>query len=134
MEALISIVGLITVGAITPGPNNLVVMQTAARRGFVGALPDIAGIVRLFAFQFLNPKGWILVLTATSSLQTNLGGVAGLFPLAVLFALIPTICLGLWTSLGALMTKQLRGKSVLSWFDRLMGSLLIGFAIPLLLV
>jgi threonine/homoserine/homoserine lactone efflux protein len=45
MNALIGAVGLITVAAITPGPNNLVVMRTAVHSGFAGALPAIAGIV-----------------------------------------------------------------------------------------
>lgn len=39
------VAGLVTVAAITPGPNNLVVMHAAARTGFAGALPAIAGII-----------------------------------------------------------------------------------------
>ena len=45
MDALIGVAGLVAVAAITPGPNNLVVMRTAAHSGFMGALPAIAGIV-----------------------------------------------------------------------------------------
>lgn len=45
MNALIGAVGLITLAAITPGPNNLVVMRAAVRSGFTGAMPAIAGIV-----------------------------------------------------------------------------------------
>jgi threonine/homoserine/homoserine lactone efflux protein len=45
MNALIGAVGLITVAAITPGPNNLVVMRAAAHSGFAGTMPAIAGIV-----------------------------------------------------------------------------------------
>lgn len=45
MDALIGVAGLVAVAAITPGPNNLVVMRTAAHSGFMGTLPAIAGIV-----------------------------------------------------------------------------------------
>ncbi|HVR81220.1 MAG TPA: LysE family translocator [Luteimonas sp.] len=46
MDALmIGAAGLIAVAAITPGPNNLIVMRAAAHSGFMGALPAIAGIV-----------------------------------------------------------------------------------------
>lgn len=45
MSTLMIGAGLIFVAAITPGPNNLVVMRAAAHEGFAGALPAIAGIV-----------------------------------------------------------------------------------------
>lgn len=42
---LIGVAGLIAVTAITPGPNNLVVMRAASHLGFIGALPAITGIL-----------------------------------------------------------------------------------------
>ncbi len=46
MDALmIGVAGLIAVAAITPGPNNLVVMRAASHSGFFGALPAIGGIL-----------------------------------------------------------------------------------------
>ena len=46
MDALmIGAAGLIAVAAITPGPNNLIVMRAASHSGFMGALPAIVGIV-----------------------------------------------------------------------------------------
>lgn len=42
---MIGVAGLIAVAAITPGPNNLVVMRVAAQAGFVAVLPAITGIV-----------------------------------------------------------------------------------------
>ncbi|WP_161966068.1 LysE family translocator, partial [Steroidobacter cummioxidans] len=45
MLALLSVAGLVAVAAITPGPNNFVVMHVAARAGIVRALPVIAMIV-----------------------------------------------------------------------------------------
>lgn len=45
MSALLAAAGLLLVAAITPGPNNLVVMRLAVHEGLVGALPAITGIV-----------------------------------------------------------------------------------------
>lgn len=45
MEPLTAAVGLLTVGAITPGPNNLLVLRESAHRGWKGALPAGIGIV-----------------------------------------------------------------------------------------
>lgn len=45
MTSLLAIAGLLFVAAGTPGPNNLVVMRTAAAAGFIGALPAVGGVV-----------------------------------------------------------------------------------------
>ena len=45
MNIEIGIGGLILIAAITPGPNNLMVLQLAGARGMKSALPAIAGIV-----------------------------------------------------------------------------------------
>lgn len=36
--------GIVAVGALTPGPNNLIVLERAARNGFASALPAVAAI------------------------------------------------------------------------------------------
>jgi threonine/homoserine/homoserine lactone efflux protein len=45
MTVEIGISGLIFIAAITPGPNNLIVLQLAGACGLKSALPAIAGIV-----------------------------------------------------------------------------------------
>lgn len=199
METLVPTAVLIGVGALTPGPNNLVVLRAGARAGWRDTLPAIAGIVlgglallsvvalgggalfarhpgarllvavsgclylgvlggrlmlasfrtaeplearedaelpsgvlALFGFQFLNPKGWVLTLTAVSTSQISTGGGA-LIGLAALFLLLPTVCLAAWALLGALLSAALRQRRVRAWFDRLMGLLLLLSALLLLL-
>lgn len=191
METLLAVAGLLVVGAITPGPNNLVVLRTAARRGFAAALPAVAGIVLgglgllaiavtggaalfgalpglrlalalggclylawlgfrliadsfaqgqqdspagrlpagvagLAAFQFLNPKSWVLVLTAAAAMPARTP--ADFLQLGLLFALIPAVCLLLWSSLGALLMRALANGRISSWFDRVMGGTLAASA------
>jgi len=45
VHQLLAISGLLFVAAITPGPNNLVVLRAAERAGMRAALPAIVGIV-----------------------------------------------------------------------------------------
>jgi threonine/homoserine/homoserine lactone efflux protein len=197
-QTLLGTVGLLVAGAMTPGPNNFIVMREAVRAGWRGALPAIAGIVGgslallllaaagvgtmlaaeprlaravavvgclylawlgvrllvssgsleagaadapglptgiwgIFAFQFLNPKAWLLVLTVTASAQATLGPVAALPPLAALFIVIPSACLALWSGAGVFLERRLRHEAAKRWLDRSMGLLLVGSAVLLLL-
>jgi threonine/homoserine/homoserine lactone efflux protein len=191
--------GLVAFAAITPGPNNLIVMRAAARSGPRGAAPAIAGVVlgglallavvalgggalfqsvpaartavavagclylswsgaslvaatfrrspppaeldepgltvratALFAFQFVNPKSWVMALTATSAVEAG-GAAATLARLVPLFVVIPTVCLIVWSSFGSLLAGALRRPNVRSWSDRTMGGLLFLSALLLLL-
>jgi homoserine/homoserine lactone efflux protein len=195
----LGIAALVSVSAITPGPNNVAVMSAAARGGFAGALPAIAGIVLgsqamllvavagvgaalaehpamglaisiggclylcilggrmfgtdagrrghpddaradrgrsdmlgLFAFQFMNPKGWAMVLTAVTAAQAGGRSAIVIGYLVVTFALIPAVCLSLWSLSGAVLSAQLRRPRFRVWFDRAMGALLIASALAML--
>jgi threonine/homoserine/homoserine lactone efflux protein len=45
MDPLLAACGLLCVAAITPGPNNLVVLRAEGHAGLRGAMPPIVGIV-----------------------------------------------------------------------------------------
>jgi threonine/homoserine/homoserine lactone efflux protein len=45
MSPLPAVVALVAIAAITPGPNNLIVLRVSARAGFAAAAPAITGIV-----------------------------------------------------------------------------------------
>ncbi len=45
MESLFALVGFLFVSAITPGPNNVIVLTEARQGGFIGALPAILGVI-----------------------------------------------------------------------------------------
>jgi len=189
VSAILAVAGLVAIAAITPGPNNLVVLRAASRGGVRGALPAIAGVVLgglavlaiasvasgaafaaaphlrlaasvagclylawlglglvrhagragdasrlpaasllgLVAFQFLNPKSWVMVMTALGALPA--GAPAG--PLAFVFTVIPTLCLLVWATAGAALARWLARPRVSAWVDRAMGVLLIVTAIAL---
>jgi threonine/homoserine/homoserine lactone efflux protein len=199
MEMILSIAALIGVGAITPGPNNLAVLNAAARSGFAGAFPAITGIIagslalfllvavggatlfdasprqralitlggclylaylgarligdgmrgsmrspatvnepprlealELMGFQFLNPKGWALVLTVSSAAQAADAGWLDQAAIAGLFVAIPAACLSAWSLCGSLLTTRLARRGFRAGFDGAMGSVLLASALLLL--
>ena len=199
MDPVVAVAGFITVAAITPGPNNFIVMTAAGRGGFAAALPAIAGVVAgglglllvvwagagaaftavpqlrlvlvaagalylawlgavliwrtrgkgpgggrpgggglpstsvgVAAFQFMNPKGWVLIATAAAAMADGGTGVFALAVLATLLIAIPSVCLSLWAGAGAAIAGWLRRPEARRWFDRAMGTLLIASAALLL--
>ncbi|HEX7342354.1 MAG TPA: LysE family translocator [Rhodanobacteraceae bacterium] len=185
MTSLLPIAMFLSVAAITPGPNNLVVMRTAMRNGWTGVLPTMAGIVTgglallalvtvgaggafqawpwlratieiggavylvsmgvrlfsaaghdddktplpiglpgLFGFQFLNPKGWVMVLTAVAAMPSTAASRTFL-ELAPLFVLIPIAGLAVWAGLGGVLASRLIVPAVRRWTDRTLSALLI---------
>ena len=195
-DPILAVAGFITVAAITPGPNNFIVMAAAARGGWTAALPPIVGVVagslvllalvwagaavafealptlRLLltiagalyltwlggqliwqsdrtggseagaagglpstapgvaAFQLMNPKAWVLIVTAAAALA---GESAAPYALAGLLAVISTLCLGLWAYAGSAIAGWLRKPGARAWFDGVMGSLLVASAVLLVL-
>jgi threonine/homoserine/homoserine lactone efflux protein len=100
-----------------PSPAN-----TFASRSFVG----------MALFQWLNPKGWLLLLTAVSAVGQGWQGWPAFVVLAVMFGLISTLCLIAWALLGAAMTSALRRPAAARAFDFTMGALLVASVVPLL--
>ena len=197
IETLIPVAGTVAVAAITPGPNNFIVMAASARSGLRAAVPAAAGVVAgslgllaivwagagaaftaapwlrpgltlagafylcwlgggliwrartpssaavdpagdglpssglgVAAFQLLNPKGWVLVLTATAAMSRE---PAALYLLAALFVVIPVPCLSVWAVAGKAIAERLKRPVANAWFDRSMGALLICSAVLLVL-
>lgn len=45
MNELIWIAGVVALGAVSPGPNNLIVMESGMQRGILRTLPAIGGVI-----------------------------------------------------------------------------------------
>ena len=60
-----------------------------------------------FGFQFLNPKGWVMALTA-ATLMPDLGGVV---ETAIAFTIVGGIfgtpCMAIWTFFGAALAPRI---------------------------
>ncbi len=193
MTSFLAVLTIVTIAAVTPGPNNFIVISAAVRGGVSAALPAMAGIIggsitllvliwagagTLFeavpeiqtllrmagatylvwlgisfihaasqpatqakaaslpetiwgvaSFQLLNPKSWILTITAISAI----GGTAnGLMSLAAIFVVVMGLCLTLWSVAGRLISHLLVEPRYKRAFDTVMGCLLIVSAAMLL--
>lgn len=93
-----------------------------------GGLPQsLAGV---FAFQLVNPKAWVLMLTATAAIADAGSNDWWSFAvLAAIFTGLSGLCLALWTVAGTVLGSYL-GKT--PWFDRSMGAVLIASAAALI--
>jgi threonine/homoserine/homoserine lactone efflux protein len=96
----------------------------------VGSTALAGGFAGLFGFQFINPKGWVMVLTVVAALPAA-DAAHALTHLAPLFLCIPTACLLLWAALGGAVAPHLTRPLVRQWTDRALGALLIIAALML---
>jgi threonine/homoserine/homoserine lactone efflux protein len=85
------------------------------------------------AFQWVNPKAWILAL-ATTAIYTVPGHnlYAQVFVLALIFVLISVPCVGMWAILGLGVSRFLESPARLRVFNLLMAVLLAASIIPVL--
>jgi len=132
MKTTITVVGALYLIYLS---GRLVVAQrvryaVTAKSDDVGFPESFAGV---FGFQFLNPKGWVMVLTAVAALPFHTDSFAAFSALAVLFAAIPLSCLVLWASVGTVIATRLGQERFRRRFDIAMGTLLAGSAILLLI-
>jgi len=179
------VTGVLVIAAITPGPNNFIVMEASARGGATAAGSVVLGIVlgslgllslvsvgvgslihayprlRLVLsliggaylawlgaslifrrtgtrasddshgmptslwgvamFQLLNPKAWMLIMTAVAAMD----GTGSVLGLAALVAVISSACLSIWAVAGTASSRRLSRPRARLWFDRTMGALLL---------
>ena len=179
------VTGVLVIAAITPGPNNFIVMEASARGGATAAGSVVLGIVLgslgllslvsvgvgslihaypllslvlsviggayltwlgaslifrrtgtrasddshgmptslwgVAMFQLLNPKAWMLIMTAVAAMDGT-GSVPGL---AALIAVISSGCLSIWALAGTASSRWLARPRARLWFERTMGALLL---------
>ena len=77
----------------------------------------------------LNPKSWVLVVTAVSAVS---GTLIGAVSLAVTFVAVMGLCLTIWSVAGKLISRWLLDRRSRRMFDTAMGVLLMGSAVLLL--
>lgn len=111
------------------------------QRGFSQAAPrssssssGAATVRSLFAFQFTNPKAWLLVVTAVAALRERGGSEGKLLITAVLLlTVIPAACLAGWALLGWGLRRATASGHARPWVTRVLGLLLVASAAALAL-
>ncbi|MDO3384752.1 LysE family translocator [Gilvimarinus sp. SDUM040013] len=82
------------------------------------------------AFQWLNPKAWLMCMTLASTGEAN--ALYSMLTLAAIFSLVATPLLLAWSWGGYYLAHWLSLPGRLSWFNRAMAACLLGCAISLL--
>jgi threonine/homoserine/homoserine lactone efflux protein len=105
-------------------------IATAGRGGTARERP--VGFLGAMAFQWANPKAWLICASGVSFLQPGISALlqAGIFALIWIVTGIP--CLLVWLGFGAAMQKLLRTDRALRAFNAAMGVTLAA-TVPLLL-
>jgi threonine/homoserine/homoserine lactone efflux protein len=105
-----------------------------ARRSGTAARERPIGFLGAAAFQWVNPKAWLICAGAVGSfLQTDVLNPlpqAALF--ALIFALIGTPCMLVWLAFGAAMQQVLTTDRALRFFNIAMGLLLAATALVMI--
>jgi threonine/homoserine/homoserine lactone efflux protein len=95
----------------------------------VGSRP--MGFWAAAAFQWINPKAWIMAISVFSSYLPPDHSLLAAVWVSVLFAFINAPCIAAWAVFGATLRDRLRSPHVLRWFNGGMAALLIVSMIPL---
>ncbi len=133
LRSLMAITGSLYLGWLG-GKMVWQTLQNASRPGDLTTSCNAQShtVIGVAVFQLINPKAWILILTATAAISGPLRGLVGFTTLATSFAIISAIGLTVWALAGSAIGKFLNDQQSKHWFDRAMGGLLIASAALLL--
>ena len=85
------------------------------------------------AFQWVNPKAWIMAIGAITTYTPQDGFLVNVLLIAALFALVNCPSVGLWTVAGSLLRRWLDKPRVLRAFNIGMALLLVASLYPILI-
>jgi threonine/homoserine/homoserine lactone efflux protein len=84
------------------------------------------------AFQWVNPKAWVMAMTAMSTYLPGNAVALQVLLLAGLFVLINAPCVTCWAAFGSSMRQLLQDRFRLRVFNMTMAAALVGSLYPLL--
>ena len=84
------------------------------------------------AFQWVNPKAWIMAIGAITTYTPQDGFLVNVLLIAALFALVNCPSVGLWTAAGSLLRRWLDRPRVLRAFNIGMALLLVASLYPII--
>lgn len=96
------------------------------------ALSKPMGFWAAAAFQWINPKAWVMSLTALTTYLPQGFGVSDAALLAGVFGVIGTFCVGCWAGFGVAMRRLLQDPRSVRIFNIVMALALVATLYPLL--
>jgi len=83
------------------------------------------------AFQWVNPKAWVMAIGAITTYTPQDNFVVNVLLIAALFALVNCPSVGIWTVAGSLLRNWLENPRVLRAFNLIMALLLVASLYPI---
>lgn len=108
----------------TSGPVGTAASSAREPLGFWGAA----------AFQWVNPKAWVMAVGAITTYTPAQGYVTNVIVIAALFALVNLPSVGVWVMFGSALRNLLQNSRWLMLFNVVMALLLVISLYPLLFV
>ncbi len=91
------------------------------------------GFLAAAGFQWINPKAWVMALSALAAYAGVVDGyTSSVFFIAALCALIAIPCSGVWLLFGASLSRLLKDPRVIRPFNWTMAALLVASIAPIL--
>ncbi len=108
-------------------------VATSGRSGGAEAAGSPLGFWRAAAFQWVNPKGWVMAVGAISTFTSTDGNIVrDVLLIALVFLLVGLPSTMTWTVFGTLIGRWLGSDRRLRLFNMAMGALLLLSVIPAL--
>nr|AGU10795.1 LysE type translocator [uncultured organism] len=85
------------------------------------------------AFQWINPKAWVMALSALTTYLPQGFHVIDVAQLACVFGVIGTFCVGAWAAFGVAMRRVLQNPRSVRIFNVVMALLLVATLYPMLM-
>ncbi len=90
------------------------------------------GFLAAAAFQWLNPKGWVIAISALTAYAVSPEYMVSVIVVAGVYLIVTPPCSGLWVVFGAAMRRWLAEERRARWFNGTMAALLVASIIPTL--
>jgi threonine/homoserine/homoserine lactone efflux protein len=90
------------------------------------------GFFAAAAFQWVNPKAWVMILSAMTTYLPQGSGMGDVALLALVFAVIGIVCVGMWALFGVTMRRFLQDPRSVRVFNVAMALLLVASLYPIL--
>lgn len=142
---MVALVGLGLAGVFTRYPSLLVGMKWVGAAYMVylavklaraapltagGALGDPMTFLQAAAFQWVNPKAWIMALTGVATYADQGDYTRSVLLVALVFGIVTLPCIACWALFGTALRHALQRPLVLRAFNWTMGALLIASLYP----
>jgi threonine/homoserine/homoserine lactone efflux protein len=102
----------------------------AVKEGVAAGRP--LGFIGAAAFQWINPKGWVMAVSALTTYAVSPDYATAVFVVALTCLIVGVPCTGVWVLFGAAMRRFLADPRRARPFNWTMGALLVASIAPVL--